>query len=141
MIILRMTERGKVLRVSDFPACSGGDMLIINRRARDKIGSQLEKYGELLPLSCEDGDFWALNVTCLIDALDEYKSKILRSSDTKEMLTIQKHVFRPAVLRGAVLFKLPQMVRGLIYVTNHFVELIMSSGLVGLEFVVLWKDT
>lgn len=135
---LRVWEDGRPLEPSDFPACSGGDMLMLSGAAKQKIGPYLQQYGELLPLVCGDGEFWALNVTRLVDALDENESKLLRASDTGAILMIHKHAFRNAELDKADIFKLPQMVRGLIYVTDPFVDVINASGLKGLEFVQVW---
>ncbi|MBI5397406.1 MAG: hypothetical protein HZA91_19080 [Verrucomicrobia bacterium] len=135
---LKVTEQGCALEPSDFPACSGGDMLIISRAASDKIGRYLEQYGELLPLICDEGDFWILNVTRLVDALDERKSRLLRASDNNAVLMIQEHVFCASKLGYADVFKLSQMVRGLIYVTDAFVELISRSKLKGVAFVQVW---
>jgi uncharacterized protein DUF1629 len=137
---LKTSERGQPLAPSDFPACSGGDMLIISGEARLKLQSELELYGELLPLACEDGDFWTLNVTRLIDALDESNSELVRASDTGAILMIRKHVFRPTELGSAHVFLLRQMVRGSIYVTDPFVDLVTGSGLKGIEFLRVWSS-
>jgi hypothetical protein len=53
-------------------------MLILSQVARDMLGEQLEAFGELLPLACDDGEFWTLNVTRLVDALDATGSELLR---------------------------------------------------------------
>ncbi|MEX2555097.1 MAG: DUF1629 domain-containing protein [Actinomycetota bacterium] len=135
---LMATEKGERLRLTDFPACSGGDMLLMSRSARDRIGPRLESYGEILRLECEDGEFWILNVTRLIDALDESKSELVRASDTGAVLMIRKHAFRASELGEALVFKLVQMPRGLIYVTDPFIEIVGVSGLRGLEFVQVW---
>lgn len=135
---LKVSDAGRPLAACDFPACSGGDMFIINRAAKEKIGSHLEQFGELLPLACDEGDFWTLNVTCLVNALDENNSQLLRATDTGAILMIRKHVFLPAELGKAEVFKIPQVPRSLIYVTSAFVDLVNSSGLTGIEFVQVW---
>jgi hypothetical protein len=76
--------------------------------------------------------------THLIDALDEDASELCRASDTGKILMMKKHVFRPATLEGAVLFKLAQVRRGPIFVTDSFIEMIKASGLTGLTFKRLW---
>jgi hypothetical protein len=139
MTRLRTSERGQPLRRADFPACSGGDMLIMNRIARERLGRVLDEHGEILRLACPDGEYYALNVTRLVDALALESSQVLRASDTGAVLMIRKHVFRPEVI-DAQIFKLPQTTRGLIYVTRPFVELVTSSGLEGLEFVPVWAS-
>lgn len=136
--VMRVTkEEGRRYVPGDLPSSSLGD-LVLNRKAKDKIGAFLEQYGELLPLACDDGEFWTLNVTCMIDALDESKSSVMRSKDPGRLLMIHKFTFRPEALENAVIFRLPQYARGSIFVTTPFVELIKSSGLTGLVFKQIW---
>jgi hypothetical protein len=134
---------GQPQRPCDFPNSSTGSYLITSKTAKEKIGSQLNKYGEFLPLSCEEGQFWAFHVTHFVDALDENASDVLRSSETpKVVLMIHRHVFRPEKLTADWLFKLPQSRgRGRFYVTDPFVDLIRASGLTGLEFKRVWPHS
>ena len=136
--IKRITEdEGQQWISGDFPSTEVGD-LALNRKARDAIGRYLEPYGELLPLLCDDGEFWTLNVTCIIDALNEKRSVIHRSTQDGSILLIRKYIFRPDPLVGAFIFRLPQYARNCIFVTTPFVELIKSSGLTGLTFKQIW---
>jgi hypothetical protein len=113
-------------------------MLLLSRAAKDAVGSYLAEYAEILPLECDDGEFWVANVTRLVDCLDESASQLLRDPDTGAILVVQKHVFRPIDLECAGIFKLSQMPRGLIYVTEPFVDVVNSSGLSGLVFGQVW---
>jgi hypothetical protein len=108
--------------------------------ARQKIGPRLEKYGEFLPLNCDEGKFWTFHVTHIVDALDEEASDVLRATaDPSVVLMIHRHVFRPERFKGDWMFKLPQSRgRGPFYVTDPFVDLIRGSGLTGLKFERLW---
>lgn len=134
-------RRKPPFKESDFPTCCGDDMLVISQAAKDKIGSYLEKYGELLPLTCDEGDFWVLNVTTLVDAFDVMNSEFLEEPDTGRMLMIHKHVFHPSKLVGQPpIFKLSQKPYGSIYVMDSFVDMIKASGLKGLEFEKVWPS-
>ena len=113
-------------------------MLVLGEHARELIGSSLEQYGELLPLSCEGQRFWTLNVTSFVDALDEGASQVVRASETGRPLMIRRHAFKAEPLEGAEVFKLPQTPRGLIYVTESFSERLRDSKLAGLQLVQLW---
>jgi hypothetical protein len=134
---VREGSRGEKWVSGDFPAGGMGD-LILNYRAKDRVGMILERYGELLPLMCEEQEYWTLNVTCFIDALDESKSVVLRATDEDRILLIDKYAFRSEALENAMLFKLPQLRRGAFLVSEAFVELIKSSGLTGLAFKQIW---
>jgi hypothetical protein len=127
----------------DFPCGSGGSYLIMSEIAKQKIGSHLKRYGEFLPLKCDEGDFWAFHVTHFVDALDESASDVLRAPDDPSMvLMINRHVFQPAKLTADWMFKLPQIRgRGGIYVTDPFVDMIRASGLTGLKFKRIWPHS
>ena len=111
--------------------------------AKARIGSLLQRYGEFLPLSCNDGRFWTFHVTHFVDALDENKSALERASDDPRVtITIHRHAFRPERLTANWMFQLPQWRgRGPIYVTDPFVDLIKASGLTGLEFKRVWPQS
>jgi hypothetical protein len=137
---LRFTEDGQFLQPCDFPCGSGGGDLPMTHAARERIGSYLEKYGEFLPLECDDGTFLTFHVTHFVDALDEHASDVLRSPDDPDVvLMIHKHIFQPERLTLDWMFKLPQSRgRGSFYVTDPFVNLIRTSGLTGLDFHRVW---
>lgn len=135
---LSQDEHGNPLALSDFPSCSGGDMLMLRRNAVAALTDIFESCGELLPLACPDGELWTLNVTNLVDALDEKSSQLLRAPDSGKILRVKKAVFRSEALRGQLLFKLTAMPRGLIYVTESFVERVKTAGLQGIGFRQAW---
>lgn len=135
---LIVSEQGRPLKPGDFFACSGGDMLVFSNRAKEILGADLARYGEVLPLSCAGGHFWTLNVTSFLDALDESASQVVRASDTGGILMIRLHVLKAAAVVGADLFKLPQTPRGLIYATDSFGEKLKRHNLSGLELVQVW---
>jgi len=117
-------------------------MLLLRQRAADALGRMLEGYGELLPLICREGDpLWTFNVTRLVDALDEQRSDVLLSADSKKILRVKAPVFRTERLTGIHLFKLSQMPRGLIYVTEPFVASVKSHGLRGIAFTQVWAPS
>ncbi len=129
--------RKRKMLPGDFPGGGLGD-LAMSKKAKETIGPFLKQYGELLPLACDDGEFWTLNVTCIIDALDETKSVLHRSKQDGSILIIAKYAFRPEALENAVIFRIPQYARGSIFVTTPFVELIKSTDLTGIVFKQIW---
>ena len=135
---LKVSDRGRRLKPADLPAGATGSIMLLGRRAKERIGSYLERYGELLPLACDDGEFWVLNVTAIADALDEKATQeILRSSETGRILMLTRPAFRASRLVHEV-FKLPDPVPSSIYVTTPCVERFRAAGLTGPEFVPIW---
>jgi hypothetical protein len=139
----RFTEDGRVLRPCDFPGGFGDSHLPMTNLARQRIGSYLERYGEFLPLKCNEGDFCTFQVTSFVDALDERASDVLRSpNEPNVVIMINKHIFRPDKLTDDWMFKLPQSRgRGAFYVTDPFVNMIRASGLTGLDFRRVWPHS
>jgi hypothetical protein len=133
---------GRLRRPCDFPHFAGG-ALAMTPTAKMIIGSVLQRYGEFLPLSCYDGNFWAFHVTHFVDALDENASDVERASDDPDrIIGIKRHAFRPERLTADWMFKLPQFRgRGPTYVTDPFVKMIRTSGLTGLEFKRIWPHS
>lgn len=83
--------------------------------------------------------FGPLNVTTLVDALDEDRSELMRSPSTGRILNVERAVFRASALEGVPIFKVPQFARGSLYVADPVVELVRGSGLKGLDFDETWS--
>jgi hypothetical protein len=107
------------------------------------IGSALQRYGEFLPLSSDEGNFWVFHVTHFVDALDENASEVEHASDAPGVIIgISRHSFRPERLTADWMFQLPQWRgRGPIYVADPFVNMIYGSRLTGLEFKRVWPHS
>ena len=130
-------DRGKKLRESDSPWLS--DQTLIFRAAPAMVlESMLTKYGELLPLECEEAELVAFNVTCVVDALDEQGSELTRFGDGRIMM-IDRHAFRPSPIASVDAFKIPNLRFSPTYVSDRFVDLWKKSGLRGLSFTEIWS--
>lgn len=123
---------------SDFPWLTGCE-LIMRRRAVFALRDMLEAGGEILPLATDDGiALFALNVTRVLDALDEERSVVKRFPDSDGVMSIDEYVFHEDVVRDVPFFKLPHY-GSQIYVGEPFRQRVLEAGLVGLEFTLLWS--
>jgi hypothetical protein len=136
MQVLKVNDIGEPRRYSDFPWL-GSHAPMLRERAVEKLGTDLEGHGELLPLACAE-PVWLFNVTTVIDALDQAKSQIARFEDGSVM-NIEQHVFQPRAIGGHKIFKLPHRA-SCTYVTGKFVEVVRRSGLFGASFELIWAD-
>ena len=136
---LRARENGFPLEYSDFPWLTGG-VLILRARALQVLGPTLGDYGEVLPLVCDE-PVSLLNVTTLIDALDNEASRVA-CFDDGSILEVEKYVFRPEAIGEAQLFRLPADVlrQSPIYLQEPLVRRIGESGLSGVAFDLVWMD-
>jgi hypothetical protein len=108
-------------------------------RATDALRPLLERAGELLPLISDAGEFYVYNVTKVVDALDETQSVFTRFQSTGRVMKIDRYVFKPDMLSGLTIFKVPQAPKGRPLVTQLFVDAVTRAGLSGFDFEHLWR--
>lgn len=114
-----------------------GTIPIFSAVAVSKIGSVLQRYGELLPLQYSRADYYAYNVTHFVDALNEPASSVTRLS-AGSIMSIERYAFHPDRVEDEVIFKLPQLRRAFVFVTTAFVDICAEAQLCGLCFRPLW---
>ncbi len=134
---LAVDDEGKPRAEADLPWL-GGHVLVLRAHAAATLAPLLDRYGELLPLACPDADLWLFNVLTVVDALDEENSELIRFDDGN-ILDVVRHEFRPDMAAGMAVFKVPQLLRGPLFVSDEFVEAVATAGLTGLEFIQLWS--
>lgn len=141
MEILREHDDGMLRQYSDFPWL-GEHVLILRARALKLLRPTLEPYGEFLPLRADE-PISLFNVTTVIDALDEERSKIVRFDDGGIMV-IESLVLRADAIGGTEIFKLPERADGVrlsdIYLQETIVRRIGELGLKGIAFNLAWSD-
>jgi hypothetical protein len=103
MSFIRQQEDGTARQYSDCPWCLQ-TVIVIRDRALPSLRPLLQKYGEIVPVPCEEA-LYLFNATSIVDGLDEHRSTIARF-DSGEVMAIERHVFKPEVLGNAEIFKL-----------------------------------
>jgi len=116
-----------------------GTIPVLSKGAVDTLSDVLEANGELLPLIYGRKPYFALNVTTVADALDESHSKVNRFSSGR-IMTIDEFTFRPEQVRELTIFKIPELRRGFVFVTDTFVDRVRAAGLQGFDFQEVWRD-
>jgi hypothetical protein len=122
----------------DFPSLIPG-VPIFSRRAVEALRDLLEETGEILPVTIGRDQYFILNVTHVVDALDEPNSTLSRFADGR-VFYIDHYSFLLEKLLGLFIFKIPQMIVGDVYVTDAFVERVHSAGLKGFWFPAVWSS-
>ncbi len=130
-------DQGKKLAESDCPWL-GSHALVFRRNAISGLESVLREYGELLPLACSETNLVVFNATRVIDALDERASGIMRFSNDR-IMRITRYAFRPEVIAGVGIFKLPSLRVSPTFVNEDFVKAWKAARLRGLVFNKVWS--
>jgi hypothetical protein len=136
--LLKSSERKK-LRYSDMPHYSS-NVLILREPAVDALGALLGSDGELLPLDCADAPLWLFNCCRVVDALDEQQSQFVRFPSSRRNMRVEAYAFWPERLAGLYAFKIPQMPRGPLFVTQPVVQAAEQTKLVRADFKLVWED-
>ena len=108
-------------------------------KAIEALGDVLTQHGQLLPLRSRDGEFYAYNVTTVVDALDEQRSEGPRFS-TGRFIWLDRYEFLPERVASYPIFKLPQFPRGRWYYTDAFLNRVREAELIGLAPRQIWTD-
>ena len=133
---------GKINAGNDFPCLS---LLIsaFSRRAVDVLREFLEPNGELLPLKSAHGEFYAYNVTTVVDALDRERSEVDWLSDDPgpwdaRAIRIIHYEFIYEKVKDLTVFRIPEWA-GNDLVTSEFVKRVQTSELGGFSFKRVWS--
>jgi hypothetical protein len=105
------------LPLGDFPLMAT-HVPVFSERAVALLEQLLIENGELLPLLCEEGSYFAYNVTTVLDALDVQKSSVVRFHNGR-IMDITRHEFFPPKVTSSI-FKIPQVPRMDVFVTLNF---------------------
>jgi hypothetical protein len=135
---LEMDFEGRTLPVPDFPVFTTS--AAFSKRAVDVLLDLLIENGEILPLQCEEGDFFVYNVIRVLDALDEERSELRRfgRGGRGRVKRIVRHAFFPERITASI-FRIPQKPLR-VYVTQGFVDRVEGAGLTGFDFTPVWPD-
>ncbi|MBK9264745.1 MAG: hypothetical protein IPM54_33795 [Polyangiaceae bacterium] len=114
-------------------------ILVFRRSAVDALRDMLDAFGELLPLEDEGGvELFAYNPRAL-EALDHVQSKGWRN-DKGTLDVVGRHVFFPSVVEGVDIFRQKDKPRGVIYLSDRFVQRWKQAKLKGLDFILAWDS-
>src|SRR5262245_8017200 len=122
----------KRLPAGDFPNLIGF-IPVFSKRAVTALGDLLAGSGEILPLDCQDGYYYAFNVTRIVAALNESASQFKRFSDGV-ISGIVRYEFDAGLTKGLSIFKMPYVHKSLVYVTESFADRVRQVGLTGFLF-------
>ncbi|NIB44802.1 hypothetical protein HBA55_34800 [Pseudomaricurvus alkylphenolicus] len=130
-IVENKEDQHKLL--SDFPEfwC----LPTISKRGVKRLANFLSKDVELLPVL--NYEYYIINVTRVIQALDENRSIIERFS-SGEIMNVERYWFSENELGGAPIFKLYGYHRVAIFVNEEFYQEVQNSGLTGFQFQKVW---
>lgn len=139
MTLLKVDDHGRPQQRSDLPWL-GGHVLVLRDEAIEAVGEILRPHGELLPLLCDEARLALFSAPVVEGVLDETRSDMVRYG-TGRIMALRAPAFRRAVLGDIGAFKLAEMPRGDLYLTDHLVEPIRGTGMAaGTHFTLVYGE-
>jgi hypothetical protein len=128
---------GRVQPHNDYP-CVNLTIPAFSRRAVDALRDFLEPNGELLPLVSPVGEYYAYNITTVVDILDHERSEIEWYNEKHDIaLHISRYECLPGKLTGLSIFRLVEK-PAYPFVHQVFVDRVRQHGLREFHFKRLW---
>lgn len=95
---------------------------------------------EILQLDCDNGDFYAINITNIIDCIDYEKSKYKTFRDGKRIMRFTKYVFDEKKIKGVNIFKIKDEILKRPFVSENFRNRVLENNLTGFKFELAWDS-
>jgi hypothetical protein len=128
---------GQVKPHNDYP-CVNLTVPAFSRRAVEALRAFLEPNGELLPLVSSVGEYYAYNITTVVDILDHQRSEIKWFQGGHDIaLRIMRYDCIPEKLVGLSIFRLVEKPAST-FVHQMFVDRVRQHGLQGFSFARLY---
>lgn len=123
-------------KVRDFVSGSAG-IPVVSSRAKTVLQPLTVDQCEFLPLIEIQGEqYYAINVTNIIDCLDIERSDVRYfTGEPKRIMAIHQFIFDEHKIPGtAVIFKIPDLLTTIPFVTKPFVDAVIANHLTGAAF-------
>ncbi len=120
-------------KAAKFDCAALGTLVLLSARAREHLDEVLGATCEFLPVLADSERMFVMNVTTVINALDEERSSIRRFADGG-VREVQRYSFRWALLEEARAFRLPQLLGPSFFLTQTVHDTVEREGLSGFVF-------
>ena len=131
-------EPEKNLKLGDALQCM--TIPTFSLRAVEKLFELIKNEVEILPLLCDEGNFSMINVTTVLDAIDYEKAKFKRFKSSNRIMCFDKFAFKEDVIASYNIFKIVDMPRSYVFVTDNFVSAVKKNRLKGFSFDLVWDS-
>lgn len=113
---------------------------VIDKLALEKLYDIINDFVEILPLQCSEGEYYALNITEVLDCIDYEKSEYKTFSDGIRIMRFIKYSFREDKVNGKHIFKIVDEPRRRPFVSDEFRQRVLNSNLTGFKFELAWDS-
>lgn len=138
-IVVERMEPWKKLRLSDTPWLNT-PIPVFSDRVKKAVEDLLGDAVEFLPIICDEGEFWIVNVTNVLSCIDYEKSKFLRFKSSGRIMVFEKYSFLKDKVENENMFKIVDAPLMYPFVSDRFKEIIELNGFEGFQFKLIWDS-
>ena len=117
-----------------------GTVPLLSDKAVSTLAPLWGSHCEVLPVTYPRKHLFILNPLVVVDCLDEARSDLERFPSTGRVMLINRYVFVDRLLEGHSIFRIPQLLRAYVFVTESVPQAVAAAGLTGFSFDLLWKS-
>lgn len=129
-------EEDKDLKTGDAP---GFNIPVFNKKALDILFPLIKKDVEILPLQLKDELLYGINVLTIIDAIDYDLSEYRTFRDGKRIMSFKKYAFRDEMIKNKNIFKIIDLKRGEVFVSEIFFDYVRDNNLEGFKMELIYE--
>lgn len=135
---VKRMEPEKGLALGDSP---GFIIPVFSKRALDILDPLIHESSEVLLLDSDEGEYYGINITAVLDAVDYSKLEYKTFSDGNRIMAFKKYAFviSPELLKHNI-FKITDESTRRAFVSDRFKKMVEENGLVGFKFRLVWES-
>lgn len=133
--VIRMYDR----EFSNSPGLSP-HIPVFDKKAVEVLTDFVTGNAEILELDCEDGSFYAINVTKVIDCINYIESEYKTFRDGKRIMRFIKYAFDQSKIENEHLFKIVDEPLRRPFVSDAFRNRATKNNLTGFVFELAWDS-
>jgi Immunity protein family (Imm11) len=113
---------------------------VFDKVTLDVVKDLIKDSAEALPLLCDEGEFYAINVIEVLDCINYDKAQFKTFRDGKRIMRFIKYEFTKNVVNGKHIFKIVDEPLRRPFVSNEFRQRVIDCNLKGFKFELVWDS-
>ncbi|SDX72209.1 imm11 family protein [Paenibacillus sp. CF384] len=135
-IVMKITQGNE--EVCDAPNFVSGKP-IFSQRAVEVLHDIINPFVEVLPVIHELYPVHAINVVNVVDCID-YSNSIKDTLSDGTFTGFSNYAFKKELVENQHMFKIPEKLRGPVFVSDEFRQTVIENKLTGFAFKELWNS-
>ncbi len=135
---VKFYEEDKDLKDGDAP---GFNIPVFNEKALNALLPLIKDNVEILPLQLNNETLYGINVLSIVNALNYDLSEYKTFRDGKRVMAIKKYAFIEEKIEKNNIFKLMDLPRGDVFVSEEFHDRVIDYHLEGFKLEIIYDET